>query len=218
MATKPGGILELPALGCHRLAVLILYRPGNDARLASSRASIPAPEQVDTCRLPKPRSICLSQFSLAPGPTAAFGRTAARFALLATVAFDVLVSVWTLLAFPHIAQRWFSWPNIGYVAPVPILTALVAYLTWISIPSPPDWRPFLLALALFLLAYVGLGISLWPYAVPYAATLWEAASSPPTQAFVGVGTAVILPVVLGYFAFAHWVFRGKTATEAGYSH
>jgi cytochrome d ubiquinol oxidase subunit II len=76
----------------------------------------------------------------------------------------------------------------------------------------------LLAIALFLLAFLGLGISMWPYAVPYAATLWQAASSPPTLAFVGVGTAVIVPIVLGYFGFAHWVFRGKTIAGTGYGH
>jgi cytochrome d ubiquinol oxidase subunit II len=97
------------------------------------------------------------------------------------------------------------------------MTALLAYGMWCSIPGPDEPRPFVLAIALFLLAYLGLGISLWPYAVPYAATLWEAASSsPPTLAFVGIGTAVIVPIVLGYFGFAYWVFRGKTSGSIGY--
>jgi cytochrome bd ubiquinol oxidase subunit II len=150
------------------------------------------------------------------GTTAAFGRAGARAALPATLVFIAIVSVWTPLAEPHVAQRWFAWPNIGYLSPVPIVTALVAYGIWRTIPGPDERRPFVLAIALFLLGYLGLGISLWPYAVPYAATLWEAASSPPTLAFVGIGTAVIVPIVLGYFAFAYWVFRGKTTGETGY--
>lgn len=152
------------------------------------------------------------------GRTAAFGRAAARVALPATLLFIGIISVWTPIAFPHIARRWFSWPNIGYLSPVPIVTAIVAYGIWRAIPGPSDRRPFLLAITLFLLAFLGLGISLWPYAVPYAATLWQAASSPPTLAFVGVGTAVIVPIVLGYFGFAHWVFRGKSITDTGYGH
>jgi cytochrome d ubiquinol oxidase subunit II len=148
--------------------------------------------------------------------TAAFGRAAARRALPATLAFIAIVSIWTPLAFPHIAQRWFSWPNVGYLAPVPIATALVAYAIWRAVAGQRERQPFLLSVALFLLGYLGLGISLWPYAVPYAATLWQAASSPTTLAFVGICTAVIVPIVLGYFAFAHWVFRGKITASNGY--
>jgi cytochrome bd ubiquinol oxidase subunit II len=83
------------------------------------------------------------------GTTAAYGRIAARLALPATLAFIVLVSMWTPIAFPHVAQRWFAWPNIGYLSPVPIVTVLVAYGTWRAIPGPSDRRPFLLGVALF---------------------------------------------------------------------
>jgi hypothetical protein len=153
---------------------------------------------------------------LPTGTTAAHGRGAASFALPATLAFVAVVSIWTPFVHPSIAERWFSWPNIGYLSPVPIVTTLVAYGIWRSLLGPLDRRPFLLAIALFLLAFFGLGVSLWPYAVPCSATLWQAASSPPTLAFVGVGTAVIVPIVLGYFGFAHWVFRGKTTADIGY--
>ena len=79
-------------------------------------------------------------------------------------------------------------------------------------------RPFLLSIALVLLAFLGLGISLWPYAVPYQATVWQAAASPPTLLFVAIGAAIVLPVVLGYMAFAYRVFRGKTGADTGYGH
>ena len=82
--------------------------------------------------------------------------------------------------------------------------------------GPHEARPFLLSIALFLLAFLGLGISVWPDAVPYSWTLWEAASSPPTLAFVGLGVAVIVPIILGYMSFVHWVFRGKIGADAGY--
>jgi cytochrome d ubiquinol oxidase subunit II len=149
--------------------------------------------------------------------TAQYGRAAARFALPATLLFIALVSLWTPIAFPRIAARWFGWPNIAYLAPVPAVTALVAWGIWRALAGTSDGRPFLLSIALFVLAFLGLGISLFPYAVPYEATLWQAASSPPTLAFAGIGTALILPVVLGYLAFAHRVFRGKT-TDTGYGH
>ena len=59
------------------------------------------------------------------------------------------------------------------------------------------------------MAYLGIAISLWPMIVPYKFTLWEAASSDPTQAFLPVGTLVLLPVILMYTGWSYWVFRGK---------
>jgi cytochrome d ubiquinol oxidase subunit II len=152
------------------------------------------------------------------GNTAAYGRSAARLALPATLGFIAIVSLWTPIQFPRIAERWFVWPNIALLSPVPLVTAGIGLGIWRTIDAAADHRPFLLSIGLFLLAFAGLGISLWPYAVPYEATLWEAASSPPTLAFVAVGTAVIMPIVLGYVAFVHWVFRGKTDPASGYGH
>ena len=152
------------------------------------------------------------------GTVAGYGRAAARRALPATLIFIALVSVWTPLIYPRIAHRWFDWPNIVLLSPVPLVTALVAWAIRRAIPGASEGRPFLLSIALFLLAFLGLGVSLWPYAVPYAADLWQAASSTATLAFVGVGAALILPVVLSYLAFAHWVFRGKTDADSGYGH
>jgi cytochrome d ubiquinol oxidase subunit II len=152
------------------------------------------------------------------GTSGAFGRTVAPYALLATLAFLALISIWTPLVHPEIAHRWLSWPNIGFLWPVPIVTGLVAYGIWLGIRGPDEGWPFALTIALFLLGFLGLGISLWPYAVPYTATLWDASSSPPTLTFVGIGTAVILPIVLGYLGYAHWIFRGKTSPRSGYGH
>jgi cytochrome bd ubiquinol oxidase subunit II len=152
------------------------------------------------------------------GETAAYARAAAPLALAITLAFIVAVSLWTPLTHPRIAQRWFSWPNIAFLSPVPFLTALVAFGIWRSIKSARGALPFFLSIGLFLLAFLGLGISLWPYAVPYEATLWQAASSEATLAFVGIGTAVIVPITLAYLGYAHWVFRAKSGPDAGYGH
>jgi cytochrome d ubiquinol oxidase subunit II len=72
-----------------------------------------------------------------------------------------------------------------------------------------------MALALFVLSYAGLGISLWPYVVPPSITIWQAAAVSEAQSFMLVGTILLLPVVLGYTAYSYWVFRGKV-TDAGY--
>jgi cytochrome d ubiquinol oxidase subunit II len=150
------------------------------------------------------------------GTTNAFGRTAGRVALPATLLFIVIVSLWTPITHPPIAERWFSWPNIAFLWPVPFVTAIVAYRIWRELDGNHEARPFVLSIVLFLLCYLGLGISLWPYAIPYQVPLWQAASSEPTLAFVGVGTAVILPIILGYLAYSYWTFRGKTRPGEGY--
>ncbi|MGZ5875252.1 MAG: cytochrome d ubiquinol oxidase subunit II [Bradyrhizobium sp.] len=150
------------------------------------------------------------------GTTGDFGRKAARPALFISLAFIALISLWTPITHAQIAQRWFSWPNIGFLWPVPFVTALIAYRIWQETAGDHDARPFLLSITLFLLAGLGLGISLWPYAVPYDITLWDAASSDPTLKFVGVGVTVTVPVTLAYFGYAHWIFRGKITMGTGY--
>ena len=148
--------------------------------------------------------------------TGAFGRRMTRPALLATLAFIALISFWTPVAHPQIAARWFSLPNILFLWPVPLVTALTAFVIWRAVPSQHEAVPFLGSIVLFLLALSGLGVSLFPYAVPWRVTLWQAASSTPTLEFTGVGVLVTLPIILAYLAYAHWIFRGKVKAGEGY--
>jgi len=132
------------------------------------------------------------------------------------VAAIVAVSLWTPVLSDAIARRWFDWPNIAYLSPVPVLVAIGALALDRSIRSDREAAPFLLALGLFTLSYLGLGISLFPQIVPPTIDIWEAASPPESLAFFLVGAVLLLPVILAYTAYAYWVFRGKTAGGAGY--
>ena len=134
------------------------------------------------------------------------------------LAFVAIVSLWTPLAHPQVAERWFSWPNLAYLAPVPLITAGVALWHWRALGQGREALPFVLTLCLFLLSFLGLGISLFPHVVPPDITIWEAAAPPATQAFVLVGAALILPIVLAYTAFTYYVFRGKVRPGEGYRH
>jgi cytochrome bd ubiquinol oxidase subunit II len=138
-----------------------------------------------------------------------WARRTAGLCLIAVLVAIAGVSVWTPLAHPSIAHRWFSWPNIVWLAPVPALTTLLAWIAWRSLRRGYQLVPFMAAIGLFLMAFVGIGISLWPTIVPYKYTLWEAASSPKTQGFLLIGTLVLLPVILGYTGWSYWMFRGK---------
>jgi cytochrome bd-type quinol oxidase subunit 2 len=98
-----------------------------------------------------------------------------------------------------------------------VLTLLLAGSLWYVLKrARNDHLPFVFSIALFLLAYVGLAISVWPYLVPWRITLWEAASPESTQMFLLVGTLIIMPFVITYTALGYHVFRGKVKSDQGY--
>jgi cytochrome d ubiquinol oxidase subunit II len=145
-----------------------------------------------------------------------WARRLGRWCLAGVVVAIVVVSLWTPVLEPRIAQRWFSWPNIGYLAPVPVLTALAVVWEWRALGGRAEAAPFAAAVAIFLLSYLGIAISLWPMIVPYSFSLWQAASPADTQAFLALGTLFLLPVILMYTGWSYWVFRGKVRAEIGY--
>lgn len=151
------------------------------------------------------------------GQLQAWARRMGRLCLLGVLAAIAVVSLWTPLADPAVAARWFSWPNIALLAPIPLLAAVAAFAAWRALNGwGPDAGPFLWAMILFLLSYLGIAISLWPYIVPRQVTLWEAASSQGTQAFLLIGTLFLLPVIAVYSSWSYWVFRGKVRGDVGY--
>jgi cytochrome d ubiquinol oxidase subunit II len=137
-----------------------------------------------------------------------------RVCLVGVLLAICIVSVWTPLMNPEIAARWFAWPNIVVFAPVPIAAIVVAIVTWRALDGRADVLPFVGAVGLFVLSYLGIAISLYPMIVPYHLTLWEAASSERTQAFLLVGTLTLLPIILMYSGWSYWVFRGKVRLAA----
>jgi cytochrome d ubiquinol oxidase subunit II len=150
------------------------------------------------------------------GELQAYARRAGRACFLGTIAAIGVVSIWTPFMDADVAHRWFSWPNIAFLSPVPIVTALLALVEWRALRSGPDVAPFLLAILLFVLSYLGIAISLFPMIVPHRFTLWQASSSPDTQLFLLIGTLFLLPVIFAYTGWSYWVFRGKVRADAGY--
>ncbi len=145
-----------------------------------------------------------------------WSRTVARRTLWGVLASIALISIWTPITEPRIAERWFSWPHLLYFSPVPLLTIAVALLLWRALRRGNELLPFLCSFALFFLAFTGLVISLWPYIAPPSITLWDAAAAPKALAFLMVGTLLLLPVLLMYVAWSYWVFRGKVRSDIGY--
>ncbi|KAA0972195.1 cytochrome d ubiquinol oxidase subunit II [Aureimonas fodinaquatilis] len=127
-----------------------------------------------------------------------------------------IVSLWTPMAHPDIAARWFSYPNIILFSPVPILVLLTSWAILKSLKGTPHSAPFLLALFLLFLGYSGLGISLWPNIIPPDISIREAAAPPQSMGFALVGALFIIPIILAYTAWSYYVFRGKVKVGDGY--
>nr|WP_026221331.1 cytochrome d ubiquinol oxidase subunit II [Ancylobacter sp. FA202] len=150
------------------------------------------------------------------GAAAIRSRARAKMLLPVVLVFMAIFSLWTPLAFPRIAERWFTTPNLFYLAPVPLLTLVLAYAVWRWLEKGHDNLPFFGVIGLFLLGYFGIGVSIFPYLVPPSLTVWETAAAPASQVFMLIGTVFMLPVVLGYIAFVYWLFRGKVREGEGY--
>ena len=147
------------------------------------------------------------------GELQAWSRRAARVCLVGIVLAIVAVSIWTPLLNERVAHRWFSLPNLFWLLPIPVLTALVAISIWLALDRDNEFWPFLGAVLLFLLAFLGIAVSLWPFIVPYQYTLWQAAADESTQAFLLIGTLLLIPIILVYTAWSYWVFRGKVRAD-----
>ncbi|MBL28881.1 MAG: cytochrome d ubiquinol oxidase subunit II [Rhodospirillaceae bacterium] len=150
------------------------------------------------------------------GNLQAWARRMAWWSLVAVLVFIAVVSLWTPLLNGAIADRWFAWPNIAFLSPIPLATAGLAYVIWRTLRTERETVPFFAALGLFGLSYAGLGVSLWPYVIPPSVSIWDAASAPESQRFLLYGVAVMIPLILVYTAYSYYVFRGKTDPGAGY--
>ncbi len=131
------------------------------------------------------------------------------------------VSLATPLVSARIFDKWFRFPEIVALAPLPLMSGLLVALLWLSLrrlPTRDDsfaWFPFAGAVVLMVLGFFGMAYSFYPYIVPDKLTIWQAASSTESLSIILVGTLFVLPVILGYTVLAYVIFRGK-ATRLSY--
>ena len=150
------------------------------------------------------------------GALAEKARRLAYGAAVATVAAMGVFSLWTPWLEPLYLERWFGYPTAIFSFVVPLLVLGCLYLILSGLRAGKDAQPFVAALGLFVLGYAGIGISFYPYIVPTSLTIWDAAAPQSSLAFLLVGAAVLVPIILAYTAYAYWVFRGKVDPEEGY--
>jgi cytochrome d ubiquinol oxidase subunit II len=139
----------------------------------------------------------------------------AKYNLWFTALGMVLVSIASPLVNMRIFDKWFSFPNFFFLAPIPIFAALsIIYLefTLRKLPKENDkdcWVPFAGSILLFILGFIGLAYSFFPYIVPDQLTIWDAASSPESLKVILIGTLIVLPFIILYTIYAYRVFWGK---------
>ncbi|MDI9314260.1 MAG: cytochrome d ubiquinol oxidase subunit II [Hydrotalea sp.] len=154
--------------------------------------------------------------------TEAWARRVASYILGFVGLFMLLVSISVALINDSIAARWFSLPNIFFLAPIPIITALLFLLIWRDLNRQHQGkllhslRPFFASQLVFLMGYIGLTVSIFPYIIPYHYSFTEAAASGPGLSLLLVGVIPMLPIVLAYTGYCYFVFRGKAHSGASY--
>lgn len=131
------------------------------------------------------------------------------------------ISLTTPFVSTRIFDKWFSWPEALYLAPLPILSGVIVIWLWSMLRRMPfegdkrSWLPFVAATSLWIMAFGGMAYSFYPYVVPEQLTIYEAASAPESLFIILMGTCIVLPTILGYTVLAYTIFRGK-ATELRY--
>jgi cytochrome d ubiquinol oxidase subunit II len=152
-----------------------------------------------------------------------WSRRVAAVAVFIVIACLVIVSVSVPLLDVTAADRWgLNYPEIAWermlpLVPIPLVTAICCWQLISSVSNRDSvYRPFLMSISIFTLAYIGLVISIFPYIVPYGLTIEQAAAPANSQGILLVGAVILLPVILAYTAYVYWVFRGKVDINAGY--
>lgn len=149
--------------------------------------------------------------------TQTWSRKVSGYVLAFVGIFMALVSIIMPLSSTRIQLFWFSFPNFYYLVPVPIITAVLFALIWYDLhQGKKELRPFLLSLGIFFMGYLGLGVSFFPWIIPFKFTLWQAAASPPGLSLLLIGICITLPLILAYTGYCYYIFRGKSSHEQSY--
>ena len=130
--------------------------------------------------------------------------------------FMALVSIGMPIMNPQIRALWFSLPNFFYLQIMPSSCVVLFVLLWRDLHRNHENRPFFLVQGVFLMNYIGLGVSMWPWLVPFEVTFRQAAAAPESQSLLIVGTVILLPVILCYTAYCYYIFRGKSSHDIHY--
>lgn len=145
----------------------------------------------------------------------------AKYYLINSIVGLVAVSVATPLLSARIFEKWFTTPEIFFLAPVPVITGILIVMLYLLLQKMPmendryNWLPLVITFGIFILSFCGLGYSFFPYIVPEQMTIVEAAAAPESLMIILIGALIVIPMLLLYTALVYYVFHGK-ATDLRY--
>jgi cytochrome d ubiquinol oxidase subunit II len=140
----------------------------------------------------------------------------AKYALVLVAIFMIIAGLWTPFVDPHIYTRWFTMPGLAIVAPLGALEIITVLALWrVLSTKSSEHKPFILTMFAFLWAYISFIVSVWPYAIPHAITVWQAAAPANVQKFILFGLVVVVPIILIYTLYSYKVFKGKVTHDTG---
>ena len=135
-------------------------------------------------------------------------------AAIATLLVSLAIYVWTIARHPYIARKWLAMPDVLYVAIFPLL-ALFAFVMYLrGLRRRGELAPFVWNAIVVFCSFTGISVGFYPYIIPNMVTIHGAAvSSPGTLIFMLAMMVVLLPVILAYIGYKHWIFRGKVGSS-----
>jgi len=133
-----------------------------------------------------------------------------------TLGFIGVVSIATPFQDPIYFARWFNLPGSLFSVLMPGCFLIAAWKLFTGLSSGRDSQPFLSAVGIFVLCFIGVCISFYPNIVPPSLTIADAAAPDKSLKFALVGTVFLVPLILIYTGYAYWVFRGKINPDEGY--
>ena len=151
----------------------------------------------------------------AEGELQDWARRTAKYIILFVAIFMGLVSLWVPYLENDIHTRWFG-DMFVWLLPIPVLTVGLFAALLGALNSGREYLPFIFSLLIFVMGFIGLAVSLWPFAVPYEITIWSAAAAPESLSLMLIGVVIMLPVILAYTGYCYYLFRGKVGDEPHY--
>jgi cytochrome d ubiquinol oxidase subunit II len=145
----------------------------------------------------------------------------AKVALRITFIGIVAVCIVNPVVNEGVFDKWFTYPRVMFVLLIPVLCISIfigLHFLLNRLPRENDhyaWLPFVATVLIFVLSFIGLGFSFYPYIIPWEVTIWQAASAPESLQFILMGSLVVVPTILAYTICAYYIFRGK-ATDLKY--
>lgn len=131
------------------------------------------------------------------------------------------ISLATPMISTTVQERWFAMPQFIGLLPIPVACAAALYAAWHVTRRPTvvaagyGWVVFASTVLLFVMAFLGLAYSLYPFIVIDRMTVWQAASAHESLVVIFIGVAITLPAIVVYTIFMYRVFWGR-ASELSY--